>query len=259
MMSPSNIRKPDAVAPSVRLTDAGLAYDGTVLFDGISMDLPAGEWTVLLGPSGVGKTTLLRLFAGLEGSATGDISCSDSEPLTGRIAYMAQQDLLLPWLTLEENVLLGARLRGENRNTLRGRARDLLDRAGLGRYATALPAKCSGGMRQRAALARTLIEDRSLVLMDEPFSSLDVISRLQLQDLAATLLKHRTVLLVTHDPMEALRLGHIVHVMTGRPAELGAPIAPGGIAPRDAADPQLLTLQAELLAQLTEAAKAGDE
>ena len=98
------------------------------------------------------------------------------------------------------------------------RARELLDRIGLGAWADDLPAVCSAGMRQSAALARTLLEDRPMVLMDEPFSALDAITRVRLQTLAAELLVGRTVLLVTHDPLEALRLGHDVHVMSGRPA-----------------------------------------
>jgi putative hydroxymethylpyrimidine transport system ATP-binding protein len=243
-------------APAVRMTGATLAYNDTVVFDGVSLDLGAGEWTVLLGPSGVGKTTLLRLLAGLEGHATGEIVCSDHAHLTRRVAYLAQQDLLLPWLSIEDNVMIGHRLRAGNTPGLHDRARNLLNRVGIGRYANALPSACSGGMRQRAALVRTLIEDRPVVLMDEPFSALDAISRLQLQDLAAELLKNRTVLLVTHDPLEALRLGNAIYVMTGRPATFGTPIRPPGETPRDAGNPQLIALQADLLSRLSDAAKA---
>jgi putative hydroxymethylpyrimidine transport system ATP-binding protein len=108
-------------------------------------------------------------------------------------------------------------------------------------------------MRQRVALARTLFEDRPVVLMDEPFASVDAITRVRLQGLAGRLLRHKTVLLVTHDPLDALRLGHRVLVMTGRPARLGEPIVPKGDPPRPLHDPQLLELQAELLDRL-----AGD-
>ena len=105
-------------------------------------------------------------------------------------------------------------------------------------------------MRQRVALARTLMEDRPVVLMDEPFSALDAVTRHRLQDLAAELLDGRTVLLVTHNPLEALRLGHKVWVLGGRPARLEGPIQPPGLPARDPADPRLLALQAELLNEL---------
>lgn len=246
---------PNAAAPSIRLADATLVYDETVLFDRLALDIRGGCWTVLLGPSGVGKTTLLRLVAGLETGASGDAQSGDGAPLQGRMSYMAQQDLLLPWLTLRENAALGARLRGDASAKHAARADDLLGRAGLADSAQLLPAACSGGMRQRAALVRTLMEDRPVVLMDEPFSALDAITRLQLQDIAADLLTGRTVLLVTHDPLEALRLGHSIHVMTGRPARIGDAIVPVGPAPRQVSDPRLVKLQAELLTQLADAAR----
>jgi putative hydroxymethylpyrimidine transport system ATP-binding protein len=113
-----------------------------------------------------------------------------------------------------------------------------------------LPQTLSGGQRQRAALARTLMEDRPIVLMDEPFSALDAITRARLQALAATFLAGRTVLLVTHDPLEALRLGHRIHVMTGMPAIIEPALCPEGEPPRALDDQQLLTMQATLLDRL---------
>ena len=136
--------------------------------------------------------------------------------------------------------------------TSRGRSL-LLERVGLARQRCQLPATLSGGERQRAALARTLMEDRPVVLMDEPFSALDAITRARLQSLAATLLAGRTVLLVTHDPLEALRLGHRVHVMAGAPARIETPILPSGEPPRDLHDPDLMRLQGDLLARLADA------
>jgi putative hydroxymethylpyrimidine transport system ATP-binding protein len=164
---------------------------------------------------------------------------------------MGQQDDLLPWLSVRGNVTLGARLRGEPAE--REKARDLLARVGLERQSDQLPATLSGGQRQRAALARTLMEERPVVLMDEPFSALDAITRARLQALAARLLGGRTVLLVTHDPLEALRLGHRIQVMTGHPARIEGVIEPEGAPPRDLHDPALLARQGELLAWLADA------
>lgn len=235
-------------APGITVHAARLVYGGHPLFDDLDFTLTPGRITCLLGASGVGKSSLLRLIAGLSPQADSRILCDDSLSLAGRVALMAQQDLLLPWLSVEDNVLLGAKLRGEPPN--RNQARALLERMGLGAVLTARPAALSGGMRQRAALARTLMEDRPVILMDEPFSALDAVTRLKLQDMAAGLLAGRTVLLVTHDPLEALRIGHHIHVMTGRPARLSPALTPTGPTPRDVTDPDLLRLQGELLRRL---------
>nr|MDJ0937710.1 ATP-binding cassette domain-containing protein [Kiloniellales bacterium] len=161
--------EPDA--PSIALREAHLGFEGEALFVDLSLDLPAGEITCLLGPSGVGKSSLLRLIAGLAEGAEGRVEDGAGQPLTGRVAYMAQQDLLLPWLKVRDNLLLGPRLRGEAvTSALRDRAAELLARVGLQSSGEALPAALSGGMRQRCALARTLMEERPVVLMDEPFS-----------------------------------------------------------------------------------------
>ncbi|MBK1698016.1 hypothetical protein CKO21_12275 [Rhodovibrio salinarum] len=246
-------------APGVRVRGAHLAFAGVQLFDRLDLDLPAGEITCLLGPSGVGKTSLLRLIAGLADAAGGDVSDGHGTPLQGRIAYMAQQDLLLPWLSARANVLLGPRLRGETVTcALRAQADALLDRVGLGNAAGARPSELSGGMRQRVALARTLMEDRPVVLMDEPFAGLDAITRYELQALAAELLADRTVLLVTHDPLEALRLGHRLRVMAGRPARLDDSVAgPPGVPPRPAE--QVADRQGQLLDRLAAAKRAQQE
>ena len=249
---------------SVTVDAARVTYGGEVLFDGLNVTLAAGRWTCLLGASGVGKSTLLRLVLGLEaperragdGDDEGDtVTCSDGSPLSGRAAFMAQTDLLLPWLTALNNVALGRRLRGRRGASDNGEdeARALLARVGLAANVGDRPATLSGGMRQRVALARTLMEDRPVVLMDEPFSALDAITRIKLQNLAAELLRGRTVLLVTHDPLEALRLGHRIHVMAGRPARLGEALEPAGTPPRSVDDRKLLEMQGDLLRRLAEA------
>jgi putative hydroxymethylpyrimidine transport system ATP-binding protein len=235
----------------IAVEEASIGYAGAPLFRDLDFTLAGGQWTCLLGASGVGKSTLLRLIAGLIRPERGRVRCSDGRPLAGRLAWMGQRDDLLPWLSAQGNVTLGARLRGEAPDLARADA--LLERVGLGPQRHQRPATLSGGQRQRTALARTLMEDRPVVLMDEPFSALDAITRARLQSLAAALLADRTVLLVTHDPLEALRLGHRVHIMAGQPARIEAPILPAGAPPRDLHDPDLMRLQGDLLARLADA------
>lgn len=257
---PASLRPVNDVAPpAVSVRGARLAPGGRTLFENLSFDLPAGTVTALLGPSGVGKSTLLRLIAGLAApgeaasGVVGTVAASDGAPLRGRIAWMAQQDLLAPWLTVLDNAMLGERLRGTRRRDLPvDRAMEVLAAVGLADRARERPAGLSGGERQRAALARTLMENRPVVLMDEPFSALDAVTRLKLQDLAARLLAGRTVLLVTHDPLEALRLADRVTVMTGRPATVSAPLVPPGAAPRSTGDRDVLALQGALLERLAQ-------
>jgi putative hydroxymethylpyrimidine transport system ATP-binding protein len=246
-------------SPTIQLQKVSLRYAGELLFQDLQLTLPAGEWTVLLGPSGVGKSSLLRLIAGLhtEAFAASPMLTSDGLSLQGRLAYMPQQDLLMPWLSVINNLLIGGKLRGlPAGKSRREKALQLLAQVGLIQAADKKPAELSGGMRQRIALLRTLLEDKPVVLMDEPFSALDVITRLQLQELAAELLQKRTVLLVTHDPLEALRLGDNIYVMSGRPAVLGPVLHPPGDKPRSLTDAKLLQLQGEILAQLETAKEA---
>ncbi len=244
-------------APGISLSGVSLCYESAFLFKELELHLPGGVCSALLGPSGVGKSSLLRLIAGLQPFEPGGrVTIGENEQQSAgktcaNIAYMAQQDLLLPWLDALGNVTLGARLRRERPD--HARARELLRQVGLANYERALPATLSGGMRQRVALARTLMEGRPVILMDEPFSALDAITRVRLQELAAKLLRGRTILLVSHDPLEALRISKRIFIMSGRPARLSEAPLPNGETPRDPADTGLLRHHAELL-QLLNAA-----
>lgn len=234
-------------SPGVRLR-GDFAHGAGWLFRDLDLSLAPGSWTCLLGPSGVGKSTILRLLANLDtgGVFTGEISADDGRPVSQRVAYMAQADLIAPWLDVRAAVTLGARLRGEKPDL--DRADRLIDRVGLTPHAHKRPGALSGGMRQRAALARTLMEDRPIALLDEPFSSLDARTRAEMQELAFEALIGRTVLLVTHDPAEAARVGETIYLMS----ETGLRGLPtpdiAAIRPVDA--PETLETQAKLMRAL---------
>jgi len=167
-------------------------------------------------------------------------------PLAGRVAMMAQDAQLLPWADLVHNVTIGARLRRARPDT--DRARALLSAVGLAGLEARRPAALSGGQRQRVALARTLIEDSPLVVMDEPFSALDTVTRLAMQDLAAKLLAARTVIVITHDPLEAIRLSDRAWLLGPDGAE--ALDLPDTATPRDWRAQATLAAQAALLTRL---------
>ncbi|WP_116132345.1 ABC transporter ATP-binding protein [Tropicimonas sp. IMCC34043] len=239
-----------AEAPGIELQ--GTARFGAVpLFAPLTLRIDAGAWSCLLGPSGSGKSTILRLIAGLETGVDfdGTITASDGRPVAPRVAYMAQTDLLLPWLDVLGNVTLGARLRAETPDLAAAMA--LVDRLGLSEHAHKRPAQLSGGQRQRVALARTLMEDRPVVLLDEPFSALDARTRADMQELAAETLAGRTVLLVTHDPGEAARLGHRVCLLDRNGLVESPP--PATLPVRAVDDAAMLAFQARLLTALREA------
>lgn len=225
-----------------------LWMDGARLLRDLALDMPAGQWSCLLGPSGIGKSTIARLIAGLPGPYRlhGTLAAGDGLPLTGRVAMMAQDAQLLPWADLVQNVTIGARLRGTRPDTARARA--LLAAVGLAGLEARRPAELSGGQGQRVALARTLIEDCPVLVMDEPFSALDTVTRLAMQGLAARVLAGRTVILITHDPLEAIRLADRAWLLGPDGAEpLTLPDTPP---PRDWRAPGTLAAQASLLARL---------
>lgn len=218
---------------------------GKRLFEPLDLQLAPGQWTCLLGPSGIGKTSLLYLLAGLADHVDfdGKIGADDGLPLAGRIAYMAQTDLLMPWLTVLDNTLIGQRLRQQEVAT--EKASGLLAKLGLKEHLHKYPSALSGGQRQRVALARTLMDERPVVLLDEPFSALDARTRAEMQELAAEWLQGATVLLVTHDPAEAARLGQQIYLLQENGLE---PIEPPKVAVvRPVDDPETLACQSNLL------------
>jgi putative hydroxymethylpyrimidine transport system ATP-binding protein len=238
-------------APDIVLEGVNLDFDGQPLFTDLTLTLAGGRTTCLLGPSGCGKSTLLKLMAGSPNlDFKGRIRFEPTPESTGQVAWMSQNDLLLPWFTLLDNVLLGARLRSELSDSRREKALALIREAGLTGYENKLPAALSGGMRQRGALLRTLMEERPVILMDEPFSALDALTRVRLQNLAARLTVGATVVLVTHDPMEALRLGHTIIVLGGTPVQVLETIEPAGLPPREAGNPEMTAQYAGLLKRL---------
>lgn len=236
------------MTPAPAIDFNGRYYLGATQLFAADLQVAAQQWTCLLGPSGVGKSTVLRLILDLEtgGMFDGSITASDTAPLAPRVSYMAQSDLLLPWLSVAENTVLGQRLRGETPDI--ARAENLLQRVKLYEHRHKKPAALSGGMRQRAALARTLMEDRPVVLLDEPFSALDAGTRADMQDLAWDVLAGKTVLLVTHDPAEAARLGHHIALLSQDGCRPWPVPASDPLRPVD--DPDVMACQNALLAHL---------
>lgn len=239
-------------AGAIAIENLRFEYEGRPIFRDFSLTVPGGQTTCILGPSGCGKSTLLGIMAGTPRYASaGAVRFAGGDA----VSWMGQNDLLLPWLTLLDNVLLGARLRGELCREKRDKALALIREAGLAGCEGKLPAALSGGMRQRGALLRTLMEQRPVILMDEPFSALDALTRVRLQNLAAELTSGATVVLVTHDPMEALRLGHRIVVLGGSPARVMDIVEPEGRTPREPGA-ELSALYARLLTRLMNAEAA---
>ncbi|KPU83264.1 hydrogenase expression protein [Psychromonas sp. PRT-SC03] len=236
---------------SLSITDGYLRYyvSEQVTLSALNMHIPAQSWTCLLGKSGCGKSSLLRHIAGLLDNTAhwkGELTTAPECQLENEVAYMAQQDLLMPWLSVLDNVLLSSRFLKKSHMDQKKRALSLLDSVGLAQQEAVFPQQLSGGMRQRVALARTLMQDKSIVLMDEPFSSLDAVTRYRLQNLAIRLLKDKTVLLITHDPQEAIRLADKLYIMQGRPALVTSLEVPNSRTPR-AFDTQCAALQQQIM------------
>ncbi len=189
--------------------------------DGIDLSLKSNEFVSIIGPSGCGKSTLFNVIAGLLAPNSGDVALDGRKIVgqPGHVAYMMQRDLLLPWRTVLDNVVLGPELAGRPMAEVRNRALALLRRFGLEGYENSYPSALSGGMRQRAALLRTILCDRSVVLLDEPFGALDALTRATMHEWLLGIQREfrQTMILITHDPDEAVYLSDRVYVATPRP------------------------------------------
>jgi len=195
----------------------------------LDLSIPAGRFVSLVGPSGCGKSTLFNIIAGLLQPTEGRvlIDGKDATGTIGRVGYMLQKDLLLPWRTVLDNVILGMEIQGKSLKSSRERALPLLQKYGLSGFEYLHPESLSGGMRQRAALLRTLLFDTDVILLDEPFGALDAQTKLQMQEWLMQLWGDfaKTVVFVTHDVDEAIYLSDEIHVMGTRPGRILETIA----------------------------------
>jgi ABC-type nitrate/sulfonate/bicarbonate transport system ATPase subunit len=223
----------------------------------IDLAVAGGEFVSLIGPSGCGKSTLFNIIAGVQQLTSGTIAI-DGDAGTeraGKSGYMPQQPLLLPWRTVEENVMLGLDVRHVPRKKASYAAYELLKRFGLAEFARHYPATLSGGMRQRVALLRTVLFNRSFLLLDEPFGALDALTRLSCQMWLLDLWHefHSSVLFITHDVREAILLSDRVYILSARPARVLRVVdidLPRPRQPEHLALPQAVQLEQELMSLL---------
>jgi ABC-type nitrate/sulfonate/bicarbonate transport system ATPase subunit len=245
-------------APAIAVRGLAKAFGDLQVLDGLSLHAERGEFVSILGPSGCGKSTILAVLNGTEPAGGGEVLL-DGQPLdrtTNPFAWMPQRDVLFPWRTVEQNVALGGEVAGGlRRREARAQAQALLPTFGLGEFGGLRPYQLSGGMRQRAALARTVAQGRDILLLDEPFGALDALTRTELQLWLEQIWERErwTVVLITHDVREAVLLSDRVYVMgpraTGLALELEIPLP----RPRTLellGDPAAAALERELLQAL---------
>ena len=234
--------------------------------DGIDLHIAAGEFVALVGPSGCGKSTLMNMIAGILPTVEGEIR-HDGRPVTGinrAVGYMTQQDAVLPWRTVAQNVALPLRFHGVPAAERADRVAAMLDSVGLTGFGHAYPAELSGGMRKRVALAQTFINRPDILLLDEPFSALDVQTRALMQDELLHLCSttHASVVFVTHDLEEAVALADEVYVLTVGPATVKSVYPIDLPRPRDAAEiryeQQFVEISRKIWQDLREEVKIGN-
>lgn len=201
----------------------------TPALDGVTFDVFKGEFVAIVGPSGCGKSTLLSILSGLLEPESGSITINGSHVNNSRtnIGYMLQQDQLFEWRTIYHNVVLGLEVQHTLTTRTKAKAHELLAQYNLASFANSKPSELSGGMRQRAALIRTLVLEPELLLLDEPFSALDYQTRLTVGDDIGQIIKReeKTALLVTHDISEAISLADRIIVLTDRPTKVKRTVA----------------------------------
>lgn len=235
--------------PAIRIDALGKRFgaDEPLVLDDINLSIEPGEFVCLLGASGCGKSTLLNIIAGLELPTSGTMTVA-----SGNAAVMFQDAALFPWLTARRNVELALKLRGVPRGQRRGKALELLDVVNLADAAQKRPHELSGGMRQRVALARSLAQDRKVLLMDEPFAALDAITRDLLHEELERVWREtgRTIVFVTHNVREAARLGQRVLLMSSRPGHIVNEWRIEDTGPRRIESPDVSRLSIEITDQL---------
>jgi len=229
-------------------------FEGLTVMEGFDLTVRRGGFTTLIGPSGCGKSTLFDVLTGVFPRDGGRISWlgEDVLNLMGRAAYMQQKDLLLPWFSLIDNAMLPAKIAGADENGSREKASALFDHLGLHDFENYIPQKVSGGMRQRCALVRTLMFEHELVLLDEPLSSLDAITRRSLQALLLLLQSefNKTILMITHDIEEALLLSDELLVLTPMPMQVRERFVLEMPKPGRSSNPELLKIKEHVLEEL---------
>jgi NitT/TauT family transport system ATP-binding protein len=242
---PSELHAPGQVrVEHVHKSFAGRAGTVHALAD-VSLHADAGEVVTVVGPSGCGKSTLLELICRLQRPDSGTVDASPA-------ALMPQRDLLLPWLTALDNAALALRAAGMKREPARAAAAPWLERFGLAGFERTRPAQLSGGMRQRVSFLRSLLAGKPVLALDEPFASLDAITRAEMQGWLAEALRaeRRTVVLVTHDVEEAVMLGDRVLVMSARPGRVVCELAVTQPRPRRRTDSDIVALRERVLEAL---------
>ncbi len=233
---------------TVHVSGLTKSYNGRTILDGVNFDVGPGEFVSVIGPSGSGKSTIFNMLAGLDTPDAGTVEVPDS-------AYMPQKDLLFPWRTVLDNTALGLEVQGMTKKNARARAQELFPVFGLAGYERARPSELSGGMRQRAAMLRTVVQGRELLLLDEPFGALDSLTRTGMQTwLQEVWLEYKwTVLMITHDIREAVFLSDRVIVLSDKPARVRRQVEVRLPRPRDlrvVTSPEFTAIEAELMSVL---------